>query len=289
MAEDFGSYGPAHPRLGRAAHAAARTLLRRYYHKHQLHQLRDQFARERGRALSAALQAGRPALLLGLGIAGHNTGASLVRVDAGGRLELLCNDEEERHSAVKHCNDFPDRSLRAIARRLPEFGATAADIHAALTSWDYVELAAGMMRFSFEEFPGPLLAKPNPDIHPRHIPMAAGAPRRIAHHLGLERPLPLIMMPHHDSHAYFSYAASPFGESEDPVVVAVVDGAGEDSSSSYYVGREGRLTQIGANTSPLDSLGFLYAIISATQGGWPPLSSEGRYMGAAAVGVQGVS
>ncbi len=37
-------------------------------------------------------------------------------------------------------------------------------------------------------------------------------------------------------------------------------------------------------TSILDSLGTTYSFLSSTQGGWPSLSSEGRYMGAAAWG-----
>src|SRR5438445_4578356 len=38
------------------------------------------------------------------------------------------------------------------------------------------------------------------------------------------------------------------------------------------------------NDSVFDSLGAFYSVISSTQGGWTLLSSEGRYMGAAAWG-----
>ncbi len=38
------------------------------------------------------------------------------------------------------------------------------------------------------------------------------------------------------------------------------------------------------NDSMFDSLGAFYSVISSTQGGWTWLSSEGRYMGAAAWG-----
>ena len=68
-------------------------------------------------------------------------------------------------------------------------------------------------------------------------------------------------------------------------MVIVLDGSGDDASTSLYEAREGRLTLLRAQgTSPLDSLGTLYGMLSSTQGGWPMLSSEGRYMGAAAWG-----
>ena len=38
------------------------------------------------------------------------------------------------------------------------------------------------------------------------------------------------------------------------------------------------------NDSMFNSLGAFYSVISSTQGGWTWLSSEGRYMGAAAWG-----
>ena len=42
---------------------------------------------------------------------------------------------------------------------------------------------------------------------------------------------------------------------------------------------------ISCNDSVFDSLGIYYSVISSSQGGWTWLSSEGRYMGAAAFGT----
>jgi carbamoyltransferase len=67
-------------------------------------------------------------------------------------------------------------------------------------------------------------------------------------------------------------------------MVAVLDGTGDDSSISLYVARGNRLRRVYQNDSIFDSLGQMYLYISSSQGGWPPLSSEGRYMGAAAWG-----
>ena len=97
--------------------------------------------------------------------------------------------------------------------------------------------------------------------------------------------MPIVGMRHHDSHAYFSYGVSPFASEGEPTMVIVLDGSGDDASASLYEARGGELSLLQAQgTNPLDSLGTMYSMLSSTQGGWPVLSSEGRYMGAAAWG-----
>src|SRR6267142_2394375 len=102
--------------------------------------------------------------------------------------------------------------------------------------------------------------------------------------LGLSERVPLICMPHHDNHAWFSFAASPFADSDEPVAIAVLDGTGDRGSISLYVTGNGAMRRLYCNDSMFDSLGAFYSVISSTQGGWTWLSSEGRYMGAAAWG-----
>ena len=96
--------------------------------------------------------------------------------------------------------------------------------------------------------------------------------------------MPLICLPHHDNHAWFSFAASPFADDGEPVAIAVLDGTGDRGSISLYVAENGAMRQLYCNDSMFDSLGAFYSVISSTQGGWTWLSSEGRYMGAAAWG-----
>src|SRR4029079_15796693 len=81
-----------------------------------------------------------------------------------------------------------------------------------------------------------------------------------------------------------SFAASPFAESGEPVAIAVLDGTGDRGSISLYVAENGSMRLLSCNDSVFDSLGAFYSVISSTQGGWTWLSSEGRYMGAAAWG-----
>jgi carbamoyltransferase len=108
---------------------------------------------------------------------------------------------------------------------------------------------------------------------------------RLSRQLDFPERVPIVGMRHHDNHAYFSYAVSPFAHDAEPTMVIVLDGSGDDSSTSMYEAREGKLELVQTQgTSPFDSLAALYGAISSSQGGWPVLSSEGRYMGAAAWG-----
>jgi carbamoyltransferase len=93
-----------------------------------------------------------------------------------------------------------------------------------------------------------------------------------------------ICLPHHGNHAWFSYAASPFADDGEPVALAVLDGTGDLGSISLYAVENGAMRELYSNESMFDSLGMFYTVISSTQGGWTWLSSEGRYMGAAAWG-----
>jgi carbamoyltransferase len=91
-------------------------------------------------------------------------------------------------------------------------------------------------------------------------------------------------MPHHDNHAWFSFSVSPFARSNSPVMIAVLDGSGDLGAISLYVAEHGTMRELRCNRSLYDSLGVFYSVISATQGGWTWLSSEGRYMGASGFG-----
>ncbi len=235
------------------------------------------------------LQRGEPVYLLGLGVGGHNAGLALVEVTASHGLQLICNNEEERFTGLKHYADYPTLSVIDLLGQLKQLGLRPTDIHACLTSWDYIALLAHSARTFAEEFPHNLaLLKPQPRstflTDYRAILEAFSAPRRLAQQLGLPAPMPLINLRHHDNHAYFSYAASPFANCTQPVMVMVIDGSGDDGSISLYVAHKGRLSLRYNNHSMFDSLGTFYSFMSTTQGGWSPLSSEGRYMGAAAWG-----
>ena len=184
-------------------------------------------------------------------------------------------------------SEYPEKSIDAMAAALRGMGRDIADIFAWLTTWDYPALAGTIARTVLEEAPQSLKLLRTTEaagFDGRRMDQMTRTPKKLARQLGLSERVPLILMPHHDNHAWFSFAASPFADDGEPVAVAVLDGTGDLGSVSLYVAKNGAMTRLSCNDSVFDSLGAFYSVISSTQGGWTWLSSEGRYMGAAAWG-----
>jgi carbamoyltransferase len=287
MAVIHGRYGPTHPWFGALAERVARPLVRAYAARHDFHVPDSTFARERGAALTDKLRRGERAYLAGIGPAGHNSGVALVEVSRADGIRLICNNEEERYSGIRHCTAWPEQSLHAALTMLDEAGVEPGQIHAFVASWDYVTLAATLLRSIVEELPASrVFLRPQnfAPMNARHIERAFRSSRRLGRQLGTSRPVPVIGSRHHDNHAYFSYAVSPFAGSDEPVMISVLDGIGDDGAISLYLAQRGTVTLRYHNRDIFDSLGGFYSMISSTQGGWTILSSEGRYMGSTAWG-----
>ncbi|MBR1122555.1 carbamoyltransferase [Bradyrhizobium lablabi] len=252
------------------------------------HQLGSQFANERLARVREKLGRGETVYLAGLGLPGtHNAGVALVEVTQATGPRLIVNNEEERFSGVKHTTEYPRVSIDGMVAVLRGMGRDIDDIDAWLTSWDYPTLAGTMFRTLLEEFPSSLRllrVSQASAFDGRRLDQMTRSPKFLARQLGLTQPVQLICMPHHGNHAWFSYAASPFADDGEPVAVAVLDGTGDLSSISLYTVENGTMRQLYTNDSMFDSLGMYYSVVSSTQGGWTWLSSEGRYMGAAAWG-----
>jgi carbamoyltransferase len=283
LSTTFGSYGARHPVLGRLSGGAVRPLARSIFRLAGAEEARSDTGNRLAKDLRTRIARGQEAILLGVTPAGQNSGAGLVRVGPDGRIELICNEEEERYTGVKYCNEYPARAIAAVRERLAELRISPREVAGCFLGWNYAELTAQFARVTMEEFPGPLVAEAPDEMGPRHLLIAARAPRRIARQLGLRRPLPTVSVRHHDAHAYLAWALSPFAASEDRVLITVIDGYGDDASVSLYFTDGGGLRLMYRNDL-MDSLGMYYGVMSSTQGGWPPLHSDGRYMGAAAWG-----
>lgn len=282
-------FNPRHPRLGALASRISLPLIERYYQQKQIYRGHSRLAMRKFDALRAKLARGERAYLAGIGIGGHhNTGVALVEVDPRTGPRIICNNEEERFSGCKHSNHYPQAALEALLGMMKTLDIAPGQITAWLATWDYPLLAATGIRALLEEFPGSLdnLMRMDPDngVDISGIKAGLQAPQRLGELLGQKGGVPIISMPHHDNHASFSYLASPFAHESQPVMVAVIDGSGDCASISLYLGIGGRLQPVARNNSFCDSLGAFYSVISSTQGGWTMLSSEGRYMGAAAYG-----
>lgn len=217
--------------------------------------------------------------LLGVNGGSHDAGAALVAVEDG-EARLVLAAEEERWSRVKHDHGAPTHALAeaaALAERLD------LPILARACGWDFPAFAATWMRTLREGLPdslGLLRASGFVDVG-----VAARLPRVVDRALGTTAPL--LAVPHHDAHAWGSLLLSPLHDQGEDVLVVVIDGMGDAGSLSVYLARGGREPeQVYANDSVFDSLGLMYQVLSSTQGGWTPLASEGRFMGAAAWGEQ---
>ena len=252
------------------------------------HQLGSEFANARIADVRKKLGRGQTVYLAGLGLPGtHNSGVALVEVTQASGPRLIVNNEEERFSGNKHTTEYPRASIDAMVKTLRGIGRDIEDIAAWLTSWDYPTLAGTLARSVLEEMPQSLRLLRSTEaagFDARRLDQMTRTPKILARQLGLFERVPLICMPHHDNHAWFSFAASPFAENDEPVAVAVLDGTGDLGSISLYLVEHGDMRRLYCNDSMFDSLGAFYSVISSTQGGWTWLSSEGRYMGAAAWG-----
>ncbi|MBI5265113.1 MAG: carbamoyltransferase [Bradyrhizobium sp.] len=280
--------GPRHPKLGAAGFRLAKGLAARTFAAAGFHQLDSAFAQQRLSLAREKLARGETLYLAGLGPPGtHNSGVALVEVTQARGPRLIVNNEEERFSGNKHTTEYPAKSLDAMAATLRHMGVDVGDIFAWLTSWDYPTLAGTIARSLLEEAPQSLKLARNTEaagFDSRRLDEMTRTPKKLARQFGLPSRVPLICMPHHDNHAWFSFAASPFADHNEPVAIAVLDGTGDLGSISLYVVENGAMRRLYCNESMFDSLGAFYSVISSTQGGWTWLSCEGRYMGAAAWG-----
>ena len=280
--------GPKYPRLGAHGFRAARWLGTKLLAAAGFHPVDSGFARERIASVRARLQRGETVYLAGLGPPGtHNSGVALVEVTAANGPRLVVNNEEERFSGNKHTTEYPEASIEAMVRTLRDMGRDLGDIAAWVTTWDYPSLFGTLVRSMLEEAPQSLKLIRNSEaagFDRRRLEQMTRTPKLLARQLGLAGRVPLICLPHHDNHAWFSFAASPFTGTGEPVAIAVLDGTGDRGSISLYVAEGSTMRRLFCNDSVFDSLGAFYSVISSTQGGWTWLSSEGRYMGAAAWG-----
>ncbi len=252
------------------------------------HARNSAFAEKQLASIRQRLAAGETIYLAGLGAPGtHNSGVALVEVTASGGPRLIVNNEEERFSGNKHSTEYPRLSVDAMVGTLAEMGRSPRDIAAWVTTWDYPALAGTLARSVFEEAPGSfglVNTTSAAGFDARRLEQMTRTPKILGKQLGLDARLPLICMPHHENHAWFSFAVSPFDDTTEPIAIAVLDGTGDRGSISLYVTRNGNMERLFCNDSVFDSLGAFYSVISSTQGGWTWLSCEGRYMGAAAWG-----
>lgn len=204
----------------------------------------------------------------------HNSAASVI-VDG----RLVASVEEERISRIKGDNAYP---AGAIAEVLSIAGLREQDVDvvalANLSRWDqkpYLdrlfqrvaqlgkqepELGKFYWKHQFERYARVL--------RPRKKPAGALAGK------------PIQTVEHHQAHAASAYYASPFGDER--IGVITLDGAGDFSWGSVWVGENGKMREI-AHLPYLNSIGLLYSAVTHHLG-FIAGRHEGKVLGLAAFG-----
>lgn len=222
----------------------------------------------------------RSGWFLGVNGGSHDAGAALVEV-RDGRARLVLNAEEERFSRRKHDWGAPTHSLAEVLRTLEAHGASPEHLVARAVGWDFPAFAAHFTSEVLRGFPA------SADLLRHGGLLDARVARRLPSLVddALGSSAPLVAVPHHDAHAWGSLLVSPLHDAGQDVLVVVIDGMGDRGALSLYLAERGREPRAFlADDSLFDSLGLLYQVLSSTQGGWTPLASEGRFMGASAWG-----
>ena len=210
-----------------------------------------------------------------LGIVGktHDSGLALLK---DGVPELVL--EEERFNRTKRTRKFPKFALATAADQLQ---LDIADIDVVTTPWDIRQLRKTALGLVARRFPLSLSLL-LPIAHEAQQNQIMLLNRFLAQGLraqfGDEKKLPAIVnVGHHDSHAAMFFA-SPFEEA----LVLVMDGYGDDASSSAYVGRGNRLER-NWSTGVFNSAGLVYTFVTEHLG-FAGFGDEGKVMALAAFG-----
>lgn len=209
--------------------------------------------------------------ILGIVTKTHDTGCAVL---ADGVPAAIM--EEERFNRDKHTQLFPKGALDAA---LAASGLTLGDIDVITTPWDVKQLRRSFRRIVTAELPASLNLL-RPAAHSTQnsgiVFLRQRLKQGIRKGLGGGRLPEIVEVSHHDAHAAI-YFVSPF----DDAVVLVMDGYGDTSASSAYVGQGNKLERQWS-AGFFDSLGALYTSMTMYLGFKP--FEEGTVMALAACG-----
>ena len=218
-------------------------------------------------------------LIVGLSAFGQNPGACILRDG-----KLIAFAEEERFLRIKGANlRFP---AKALAYCLREAKVTLDDVDRFAVGWNAEKYRVSMPLFFARQFFRNIgaagegsslrilaeIADQKPDAIRRRTVLALREE-------GLSGRVPeFVFVDHHLAHAASAFHASGFEDAS----VLVVDGSGEDRSTSFFEGRGLDLKDRGSVELP-DSLGWFYAAVTSFLG-FRAYEEEGFTMGLAPYG-----
>jgi carbamoyltransferase len=189
--------------------------------------------------------------ILGIVTETHDSGLALL--DDGMPVLVL---EEERFNRQKHTRKFPRLALEAA---LTELKLDIGDIDVITTPWDARQLRKTLARAVVRGLPASahLLF---PGAHPTQdsgiVLLRFWLKVNLRSSLRIFRLPAVVQVGHHDAHAAIFFV-SPFEEA----AVLVLDGYGDVSATSVYLGRGNRL-ECRWRGGFFDSLGMLYTLVT---------------------------
>jgi len=213
--------------------------------------------------------------IIGIFMEGPNTGACLFRDG-----ELVAMAEEERFNRIKTSSEiFPTNAIKYC---LEEARINLQDVGIVATAWDHDKYPAFMNDFmgNIQDRELDELADTNEQIiHEKLSPDLA----RFNISVALRKIDPLAKpeihwYSHHECHAASVHYLSGFSDS----AILVIDGSGEELSTTTWHGKEQELSVLDTWSLP-DSLGWFYASMTEWLG-FRAYSGEGKVMGLAAYG-----
>jgi carbamoyltransferase len=210
--------------------------------------------------------------ILGIAAKTHDSGVAFLK---DGVPELVL--EEERFNRDKKTKKFPRRGLIAGLEAL-ELGIHGIDV--ITTPWDVRLLRRTFASLVLRRFPLSLaLTLPRSHASQKNdiVFLNYFLKRDLRKRLGTASLPPIVNVPHHHSHAALFFV-SPFEEA----LVLVMDGYGDDCSSSAYVGRGDRLERLWS-TGIMNSAGLVYTFVTEYLG-FAGFGDEGKVMALAAYG-----
>jgi carbamoyltransferase len=211
--------------------------------------------------------------VLGVVAKTHDSGIALLD---DGVPELIF--EEERFNRTKKTKKFPKHSLTAATA---DFALRLADVDVITTPWNVRQLRKTAVQLLARNFPlslSLLLPSTHESQQNQIMVLNSYLRRGLRKSFGSARLPPIVNVGHHDSHAAVFFV-SPFEEA----LVLVMDGYGDDSSSSAYFGRGTRLDRRWS-TEILNSVGLVYTFVTQHLG-FAGFGDEGKVMALAAFGT----
>lgn len=210
--------------------------------------------------------------ILGIAAKTHDSGVAFVN---SGVPELVL--EEERFNRSKKTKKFPKLG---IAAGLEDLGLAWDDVDLLTTPWDQALLRKSFASILLRRFPLSLsLAAPRAHASQQNqiVLINHYLKRDVRRFFGDVRVPPIVNVAHHNAHAAMFFV-SPFEEAH----VLVMDGYGDECSSSAYMGRGNTLKRTWS-TGIMNSAGLVYTFVTEYLG-FAGFGDEGKVMALAAFG-----